>query len=94
MASEEVRGADPVINTKELLLDLRDDLRNFREQDFVEVRDLVKLMASQNLDTRMDSLESFKDRIMGMASIGAILGTVATILSIIAILNGQAPIAP
>jgi hypothetical protein len=90
MAGEngDIRGADPAMNTKEVLMELRGDFKKFREEDWVEVRDIVKTLAGQNLANRVNDLEAFKDRMMGIAAVGSILGVVATVLSIIAILAG------
>lgn len=77
MTDNEVRGSAPVYSAKDILQSL--DIKMDR------VVSQVDILVSQDLGTRVTSLERFRERVMGMSSVGAILGVIGTALGIIAI---------
>ena len=57
---EDLRGSTPVLTARDVLLELRDDVR--------EMKRTVDVLASQNLDSRVSKLESAQWRIVGVAT--------------------------
>lgn len=79
---DEIRGSNPAMSTKDVLMELRTDFKNFRERDFKEMRDNVVVLVAANVPERLTQLEAFKNKVMGLASIGALLGAVSMVISL------------
>ncbi len=62
---DELRGSNPIMTTKDVLLEMRADVK-------VMARN-VDVLVSQNLNSRLDAVESWKDQMTGrMIAISAI----------------------
>lgn len=73
-SSTELRGSAPVLSAKDVLLEVRSDVKAMRGE--------VGILMSQHLDERITALERFMWRLIGIASIGAVLGALATMATL------------
>lgn len=73
--TDEQREAGSVLTTKDLLLELRSDVK--------QIKSFVDVLSAANLPSRVDSLESSRDRSAGRNA--AIAATVAFVISALGI---------
>lgn len=72
---EDVRGSSPAMSTKDVLMELRTDVKAMSA--------VVTVMASQNLDQRVNALESWADRINGRVNVlMVVIGILGSIVGI------------
>lgn len=72
--SEDLRGSTPMLSARDVLLEVRSDVR--------EMRTSVEVLLSQNLGDRVTAIERWQNRIIGLGMVGAILGVIAIGLQI------------
>lgn len=72
---EELRGSAPILTAKDVLLELRNDVK--------DMKSVVDVLAEQELNTRLNRVEAFQNRLIGISGAAAILGLIATTLAII-----------
>lgn len=73
MTDNDLRGSAPILTAKDVLLEVRDEVKHMRSA--------VDVLVSQNLDLRVDSLESTRDQARGLARLAIVLASVATVVS-------------
>lgn len=65
--SDDLRGSAPVLTAKDVLLEVREDVR--------AMKSTVDVLASQHLDERVRALEAWRWKAVGFgAAVGAIVG--------------------
>lgn len=65
---EDLRGSTPVLSARDVLLELRDDVRDMKTK--------VDVLASQDLDRRVSRLEQSQSKLLGqVAGIAAVIST-------------------
>jgi len=84
----ELRGSTPVYSAKDVLQRVDRTLEAL-DHKVDELVTETRILASQNLDTRLRGIESWQNRLIGLAGVGALLALLATIL---AILNRVPPV--
>lgn len=67
--TEDLRGSTPVLTAKDILLELRDDVR--------EMKSGVDVLLSQKLDDRVTAIERWQNRIIGIGLVGSLLSILA-----------------
>lgn len=85
---DDLRGSAPVMSTKDVLLEVRADVKALTKT--------VDVIASQDLDARVTRLESWADRINGRVSIlmvlvtiiGGLLGIVIGAVTLVRVIAG------
>lgn len=83
--SDDLRGSAPVYSAKDVLQSLDGKVDKMSEQ--------LAILVNQDLGSRVTTLESFKDRMIGLSYAGVLLGIVATILSIVSLVApAQVPV--
>lgn len=77
MSSDDLRGSAPIFTAKDVLIEVRDEMRLMRSS--------VDILVSQNLNERVTAVEGWQNRVIGLASSARVLGIIATVLSIVAL---------
>lgn len=72
---DEVRGSTPVMTTKDVLLEVRADVKLMAKD--------VGILVSQNLDTRLNAVETWKDQLTGKIIAIAAVPTALALWSIL-----------
>lgn len=70
MTDNDLRGSTPIFTAKDVLIEVRDEVRGMRSS--------VDVLVSQNLDSRVDSLERSRDELRGLTRISIVLATLAS----------------
>lgn len=72
---DDLRGSTPVLSARDVLIELRDDVR--------EMKRTVDILASQNLDSRVTQLERQQSRQLGLtAGVAAAAGVLTSLIGI------------
>jgi hypothetical protein len=66
---EDLRGSTPVLTARDVLLEVRADVRDMKSG--------VDVLLSQNLHDRVTAIERWQNRLIGLGFIGAILAVLA-----------------
>lgn len=75
MTDNDLRGSTPILTAKDVLIEVRDEVRFMRSA--------VDVLVSQNLDMRVDSLETSRDELRGLTRISIVLASLAAVGSIV-----------
>ena len=77
---DDLRGSTPILTAKDVLLEVRSDVR--------EMRTAVDILVSQNLAERVTSIEKWQNRVIGLGAVGSLLGLVALIMQLARVIPG------
>lgn len=76
---EDLRGSTPVLTARDVLLELRQDVR--------EMKTGVDILLSQNLGDRVTAIERWQNRVIGLGLVGTALGIIAISLQVLDRMN-------
>jgi len=74
-SSEDLRGSTPVLTAKDVLLELREDVRSMRTS--------VDVLVSQDLSNRVTAIERWQNRLIGLGMVGTLLALAAIALQLV-----------
>lgn len=74
MSESDLRGSTPIFTAKDVLIEVRDEVRGMKTA--------VDVLVSQNLNQRVDDLERSRDELTGLARISMVVATLAGVGSI------------
>lgn len=74
MNESDLRGSTPIFTAKDVLIEVRDEVRGMKTA--------VDVLVSQNLNQRVDDLERSRDETRGLAKISIVVAALAGIGSI------------
>lgn len=75
MSDNDLRGSTPIFTAKDVLIEVRDEVRGMKTA--------VDVLVSQNLNQRVDDLERSRDETRGLAKVSIIVAVLAGIGSIV-----------
>jgi len=75
MTDSDLRGSTPIFTAKDVLIEVRDEVRGMKSA--------VDVLVSQNLNNRVDDLERSRDELTGLARISIVLASLAAIGSVV-----------
>lgn len=75
MTTDDLKGSTPIFTAKDVLIEVRDEVRGMKTA--------VDVLVSQDLNNRVDSLERSRDEQRGLARISIVLASMAAIASVI-----------
>lgn len=75
MSDQDLRGSAPIFTAKDVLIEVRDEVRGMKTA--------VDVLVSQNLNQRVDDLERSRDELKGLSRISMVIATGAGLGSII-----------
>ena len=98
MSEGDLNPAATVLTTKEVLLEVRQDMKDTRVE-VASVASSMSILMSQDLNGRLDKIESWKDKVDGRVNIlivlvtvvGTLLGMGLTVVTLLRLLFPQVP---
>ena len=75
MTDNDLRGSTPIFTAKDVLIEVRDEVRGMKSA--------VDILVSQDLNNRVDSLERSRDELRGLSRISIALASLAALGSIV-----------
>lgn len=82
----DLRGSAPIFTAKDVLIEVRDEVRAMTKS--------VDILVSQNLNERVQSLETSRDESRGLAKIAIVIAALAGVATIVvAIFSVTGPVA-
>lgn len=93
MSTDELSPGSTGLTTKEVLLEVRQDVKDTR-QAINDLTSSVGILTSQNLDVRLNHIESWKDKVDGRVTVlivlvsvvGGLLGIGLTVVTLLRVL--------
>lgn len=82
--TDDLRGSTPVYSAKDVLLRLDGKIDSI-DSKVDQMGTNVAILLSQNLGDRLTAVETWQNRVIGLASSARVLGVVASLLSIASI---------
>ena len=82
--TDELRGSTPIYSAKDVLVKL-DGKLDLIDGKVDTLGQNVAIILSQNLGDRMTAVETWQNRVIGMASSARVLGVISTLLGIVAV---------
>jgi hypothetical protein len=73
--TEDLRGSTPVLSARDVLLELRQDVRDMKSG--------VDVLLSQDLGNRVTVIERWQNRVIGLGMLGSVLGLLAIALQLV-----------
>ena len=73
-ATDDIRGAQPILTAKDVLIEVRDEVKLMRSS--------VDILISQDLDARVDTLERWQQRLIGLSWASGVLAFAGTALGV------------
>jgi hypothetical protein len=73
--TEDLRGSTPVLSARDVLLELRQDVRDMKSG--------VDVLLSQDLGNRVTVIERWQNRVIGLGMLGSVLGMIAIALQLV-----------
>lgn len=78
--SDELRGSTPIYTAKDILIRVESKV-DALDSKVDDLHTSVEILTSQQLAARISRLESWQQRVIGMAAISTVLAAVAAVLS-------------
>jgi len=75
VTDNDLRGSTPIFTAKDVLIEVRDEVRGMKTA--------VDVLVSQNLNQRVDDLERSRDELKGLARISIVIAAFAGLGSIV-----------
>lgn len=75
MSTDDLRGSTPIFTAKDVLIEVRDEVRGMKTA--------VDVLVSQNLNQRVDDLERSRDELRGLSRVSIILASLAALGSVV-----------
>ena len=75
MTDNDLRGSTPIFTAKDVLIEVRDEVRGMKTA--------VDVLVSQNLNARVDDLERSRDETRGLAKVSIVVAALAGVATII-----------
>jgi hypothetical protein len=80
VSENDLRGSTPIFTAKDVLIEVRDEVRAMTKS--------VDILVSQNLNERVQSLETSRDENRGLARIAIVIAALAGVATIVVAIAG------